>query len=329
MIEDVVLDVRDLRTRFGSANGGLVAVDGVSFALRRGRTTAIVGESGSGKSTVALSILGLIEPPGRVIGGQVLYNGEDLTRLTEDALQAVRGARVGIIFQDPLSSLNPSLSIGSQIAETILAHEGVSRAEATARAVQLLGHVGVADAARRAADRPHHFSGGMRQRVLIAAAIACRPEIIIADEPTTALDVTVQAKILRLLHDLQQEMSASLLLITHDLGIVAAMADDVVVMYAGRVVECADVETLFHAPRHPYTRALLSCMMGIEDSRAAPLTPIIGSPPDLRLPPPGCRFAPRCPEAEAACSNWTPQLIRLSATQVTACRRIDERSAHA
>ena len=324
---DVVLEARALRTRFGSADGGLVAVDGVSFALRRGRTTAIVGESGSGKSTVALSLLGLIEPPGRVIGGEVLYEGRDLTLLSEAALQAIRGARIGIIFQDPLSSLNPALSIGSQIAETILAHEAVSRAEANERAVELLTHVGVADAARRAADRPHHFSGGMRQRVLIAAAIACRPEIIIADEPTTALDVTAQAKILRLLHDLQQEMSASLLLITHDLGVVAAMADDVVVMYAGRVVECADVDTVFHAPRHPYTRALLSCMMGIEGSRTAPLTPIMGAPPDLRAPPPGCRFAPRCPDATDACSSWSAHLLRRSATHSVACRRVDELSA--
>ena len=321
---DIVLDVRDLRTRFGPPSRGLVAVDGVSFALRRGRTTALVGESGSGKSATALSLLGLIDPPGAVTGGQVLYRGRDLAQADEQEMQRLRGARIGIIFQDPLTSLNPALPIGSQIAETILAHEPVGSAEATARAVALLARVGVADAARRAADYPHHFSGGMRQRVLIAAAIACRPDIIIADEPTTALDVTVQAKILRLLYDLQQDMAASLLLITHDLGVVAAMADDVLVMYAGRVVEYADVDTLFHASRHPYTRALLSCMTGVEDDRNVPLSPIAGAPPDLHSPPPGCRFAPRCRYAERACTEWQPVAQSLSGTHAVACRRVAE-----
>jgi len=324
MSGDIALEVRGLCTRFGTEMDGLVVVDGVSFTLRRARTTAIVGESGSGKSTVALSLLGLIEPPGRVTGGQVIYRGRDLVQLDDRELRSIRGARIGIVFQDPLTSLNPALSIGSQIAETILAHESISRAAAMARAVQLLEHVGVADAARRAADYPHHFSGGMRQRVLIAGAIACRPEIIIADEPTTALDVTVQAKILRLLHDLQEEIAASLLLITHDLGVVAAMADDVIVMYAGRVVEYADVDTLFHAPRHPYTRALLACLTGVDDDRSSPFTPIVGAPPDLRAPPPGCRFAPRCPAAEPECTRWEPRARRLSSTQFVACRRVAE-----
>jgi oligopeptide/dipeptide ABC transporter ATP-binding protein len=326
--EDVVLDVRGLHTRFGSAADGVVVVDGVSFALRRGRTTALVGESGSGKSTVALSILGLIDPPGSIVGGQLLYGGQDLARLSERELRPVRGRQIGIVFQDPLTSLNPVLPIGSQIAESIMAHEGIGQDEAMARAVQLLERVGVADAATRATDHPHHFSGGMRQRVLIAAAIACRPEIIIADEPTTALDVTVQAKILRLLHDLQQEMAASLLLITHDLAVVAAMADDVVVMYAGRVVEQADVDTLFHAPKHPYTRALLGCITGIDDDREAPFTPIGGSPPDMRNPPPGCRFAPRCPLAEATCTAWQAHLETLTATHAVACRRVAESLVH-
>jgi oligopeptide/dipeptide ABC transporter ATP-binding protein len=320
--DDIVLDVRDLRTRFGPPSAGLVAVDGVSFALRRGRTTALVGESGSGKSATALSLLGLIDPPGAVTGGRVLYRGHDLVQADEQAMRRVRGARIGIIFQDPLTSLNPALPIGSQIAETILAHESVGSAEATARAVALLARVGVTDAARRAADYPHHFSGGMRQRVLVAAAIACRPDIIIADEPTTALDVTVQAKILRLLYDLQQEMAASLLLITHDLGVVAAMADDVLVMYAGHVVEYADVDTLFHAPRHPYTRALLSCVTTVEDDRNVPLSPIAGAPPDLHSPPPGCRFAPRCRYAERACTEWLPAAQHLSSTHAVACRRV-------
>jgi oligopeptide/dipeptide ABC transporter ATP-binding protein len=363
-MNDIVLDVRGLRTRFGPARGGVVAVDGVSFALRRGRTTALVGESGSGKSVTALSIMGLIEPPGQVVAGEVLlgradarnpyradarnlypadarnlypadarnlYPAEarDLRRADAREMESVRGARIGMVFQDPLTSLNPALTIGSQIAETILAHEAVSRTAAEARAVQLLEHVGVAEAAARARDYPHHFSGGMRQRALIAAAIACRPDIIIADEPTTALDVTVQAKILRLLHDLQTEMHASLLLITHDLGVVAAMADDVLVMYAGRVVERADVDTLFHAPRHPYTRALLGCVAGIEDDRRAPLLPIEGAPPDLRDPPPGCRFAPRCRHAQSACRVESPDLHSIAAAHDVACIRAEEALADA
>ena len=326
---NIVLDVRGLRTRFGPERGGVVAVDGVSFSLRRGRTTALVGESGSGKSVTALSIMGLIEPPGRVIAGEVLLDGRDLRRADAREMEGVRGARIGMVFQDPLTSLNPALTIGSQIAETILAHEAISHAEANRRAVQLLEHVGVADAAARAQDYPHHFSGGMRQRALIAAAIACRPDIIIADEPTTALDVTVQAKILRLLHDLQQEMHASLLLITHDLGVVASMADDVLVMYAGRVVERADVDTLFHAPRHPYTRALLDCVAGIEDDRTSPLQPIEGAPPDLRAPPPGCRFAPRCPHAISACRAEPPALHPVGPAHDVACIRAEEALADA
>jgi oligopeptide/dipeptide ABC transporter ATP-binding protein len=324
MSGDVVLEVRNLRTRFGPPSTGVVAVDSVSFVLRRGRTMALVGESGCGKSATALSIMGLIEPPGHIVAGEVLFAGCDLRRAEEREMQRIRGARIAMVFQDPLTSLNPALSIGSQIAETILAHEDVSRTEATRRAVRLLGHVGVAGARRRADDYPHHFSGGMRQRVLIAAAIACRPDIIIADEPTTALDVTVQAKILRLLHDLQQEMGASLLLITHDLGVVAAMADDVAVMYAGHLVEHADVDTLFHDPRHPYTRALLACVADVADGRATPLAPIGGAPPDLRAPPPGCRFAPRCALAEPACTAWRPHLTPVSSRHAVACRRVAE-----
>jgi oligopeptide/dipeptide ABC transporter ATP-binding protein len=321
--DDVVLQVRGLRTRFGPVRGGVVAVDGVEFSLRRGRTTALVGESGSGKSVTALSILRLIEPPGRIVDGEVLLDGRDILLAGERQMERIRGARIGMVFQDPLTSLNPALTIGGQIAETILAHEPVTQREAWRRATELLRHVGVADAEQRAGDYPHHFSGGMRQRVLIAAAIACRPEIIIADEPTTALDVTVQAKILRLLHDLQQEMHASLLLITHDLGVVAAMADDVLVMYAGRVVERADVDTLFHAPRHPYTQALLACIAGVEDDRRAKLEPIAGMPPDLRSPPAGCRFAPRCRRVQPACLLTDPELRGIGADHDVACLRVE------
>ncbi len=325
---DITLQVSNLATRFGSDRRGATVVDGVDLALRRGRTTALVGESGSGKTATALSIMRLIEPPGRIISGEILLDGTDLLGLDEEEMTAVRGARIGMIFQDPLTSLNPALSIGRQIAETILAHENVTDVEARRRAIELLTHVGVAEATRRVDDYPHHFSGGMRQRVLIAAAISCQPQIIIADEPTTALDVTVQAKILRLLHDLQQEMHASLLLITHDLGVVASMADEVLVMYAGRIVERADVDTLFHHPRHPYTKALLACMAGIEDDRGEPLEPIEGMAPDLTDPPPGCRFAPRCSQAQDRCRVEEPRLRAISATQEVACLLVQAEMAH-
>ena len=316
---DPVLDVCGLVTRFGPLEGGVTAVDGVSFALHRGRTTGLVGESGSGKSATALSIMRLIEPSGRTIAGTIRYSGRDLLALDEAAMRSIRGARIGMVFQDPLTSLNPALRIGAQIAETIRAHEAVPERVAWARALDLLARVGVAAPDERARDYPHQFSGGMRQRVMIAAAIACSPEIIIADEPTTALDVTVQAKILRLLYELQQEMGAALLLITHDLGVVAAMADEVLVMYAGRVVERADVDTLFHAPRHPYTQALLACVLDIEDDGRSPLEPIRGQPPDLHHPPPGCRFSPRCPRAVASCRRQDPQLLPVSDRQAVAC----------
>ncbi|QIG49814.1 ABC transporter ATP-binding protein [Nordella sp. HKS 07] len=324
---DITLEVNDLTTRFGDARTGVTVVDGVSFNLRRGRTTALVGESGCGKSATALSLMQLLEPPGEVIGGEVKLAGVDLTHLSETEMADVRGRRIGMVFQDPMTSLNPLLPIGTQIAETLLAHTDLSRSQAEQRAIDLLTRVGVSDAARRVHDYPHHFSGGMRQRALIAAAISCSPEIIIADEPTTALDVTVQAKILRLLYDLQQAMHASLLLITHDLGVVAAMADDAIVMYAGRIVERADVDTLFHAPRHPYTKALLACVEGMND-RQAPLEPIQGMAPDLKEPQPGCRFAPRCPMVRAECRRRDPELRAVSAAHDVACLLVREEAVH-
>ncbi len=319
MSAPATLAVSDLRTRFGGSSAGVTVVDGVSFTLQPGRTTALVGESGCGKSVTALSVMRLIEPPGHIVSGSVTLDGRDLLPLDEREMEQVRGARIGMVFQDPLTSLNPALSIGRQIAETLQAHQRMSRAAAERKAVELLARVGVANPEQRVHDYPHHFSGGMRQRVLIAAAISCSPSVIIADEPTTALDVTVQAKILRLLHDLQRDMGAALLLITHDLGVVAAMADEVLVMYAGRIVERADVDTLFHNPRHPYTKALLACVAGIEDDRRAPLEPIGGSAPDLRNPPPGCRFAPRCPSAQDICRRRDQTLRSVSSDHEAAC----------
>ena len=327
--DDIVLEVKDLVTTVTIGGEEVRLVDRVSFVLRRGRTTAVVGESGSGKTVTALSLLRLLEPPVRVAGGTVRYLGRDLLALTERQMSEVRGARIAMVFQDPLASLNPVLRIGFQIAETLRAHRKMTRAEAERRAVELLRHVGVPDAEARAMDYPHHFSGGMRQRVLIASAISCGPEVIIADEPTTALDVTVQAKILHLLDDLRQETEASLLLITHDLGVVAAMADDVAVMYAGRVVEQADVDTLFHAPRHPYTRALLACAINLEDDRHSALEPIAGAPPDPRRRPSGCPFHPRCPDAVPDCRRIDPPLQAVSAQQSVACIVAQRAMAHA
>jgi oligopeptide/dipeptide ABC transporter ATP-binding protein len=319
MSTPATLAVSNLCTRFGGSSTGATVVDGVTFTLQPGRTTALVGESGCGKSVTALSLMRLIEPPGHIVSGSVTLDGRDLLTLDEREMEQVRGARIGMVFQDPLTSLNPALSIGGQIVETLQAHQPMSRAQAERKAIELLARVGVANPEQRIHDFPHHFSGGMRQRVLIAAAISCSPSVIIADEPTTALDVTVQAKILRLLHDLQRDMGAALLLITHDLGVVAAMADEVLVMYAGRIVERADVDTLFHNPRHPYTKALLACVAGIEDDRRTPLEPIGGSAPDLRNPPPGCRFAPRCPSAQDICRRQDQTLRSVSSDHEAAC----------
>jgi oligopeptide/dipeptide ABC transporter ATP-binding protein len=319
MSTPATLAVSNLRTRFGGPSAGATVVDGVTFTLQPGRTTALVGESGCGKSVTALSLMRLIEPPGHIVSGSVTLDGRDLLALDEREMEQVRGARIGMVFQDPLTSLNPALSIGGQIVETLQAHQPMSRAQAERETIELLVRVGVANPEQRIHDYPHHFSGGMRQRVLIAAAISCSPSVIIADEPTTALDVTVQAKILRLLHDLQRDMGAALLLITHDLGVVAAMADEVLVMYAGRIVERADVDTLFHNPRHPYTQALLACVAGIEDDRRTPLEPIGGSAPDLRNPPPGCRFAPRCPSAQDICRRQDQTLRSVSSDHEAAC----------
>jgi oligopeptide/dipeptide ABC transporter ATP-binding protein len=323
MSAPATLSVSNLRTRFGGASAGANVVDGVTFTLQPGRTTALVGESGCGKSVTALSLMRLIEPPGHIVSGSVTLDGRDLLALDEREMEQVRGARIGMVFQDPLTSLNPALSIGGQIIETLQAHQPMSRAQAERKAIELLARVDVANPEQRIHDYPHHFSGGMRQRALIAAAISCSPSVIIADEPTTALDVTVQAKILRLLHDLQRDMGAALLLITHDLGVVAAMADEVLVMYAGRIVERADVDTLFHNPRHPYTKALLACVAGIEDDRRTPLEPIGGSAPDLRNPPPGCRFAPRCPSAQDICRRQDQTLRSVSSDHEAACVRVE------
>jgi oligopeptide/dipeptide ABC transporter ATP-binding protein len=310
-----LLEVNDLRTYFYTREGIVQAVDGVSFSVEKGKTLGIVGESGCGKSVTALSIMGLIpKPPAKIVSGQVLFDGRDLTKLSEGQLQSVRGNEVAMIFQDPMTSLNPTLKIGTQITETIRAHKEVSKQQARDRAVELLEEVGIPRAAERLDDYPHRFSGGMRQRVMIAIALSCNPRLLIADEPTTALDVTIQAQILDLLDELRQEHEMAMILITHDMGVVAETADDVIIMYAGQIVEHASGFELFERPEHPYTEALLGALPQLEgdqdEIREGRLTAIPGRPPDLVNPPEACRFAARCPYSgyNDTCSTVEPQL---------------------
>ena len=314
-----LLEVRDLTTRFRTEGGSVLAVDGVSLHVDPGETLAIVGESGSGKSVTALSILRLIpNPPGRIERGQILFEGQDLLHLDSAGIQAIRGDKIAMIFQEPMSSLNPALTVGMQIAEPINTHRGTPWGKAYEAAVELMGRVHIADAARRLGSYPHQYSGGMRQRVMIAMALACAPRLIIADEPTTALDVTVQAQILDLLRDVTRETGSSLVLITHDLGVVARYADRVAVMYAGRVVETAPARELYEQPKHPYTRGLMASVPRLEDSGRR-LVPVEGQPPNLARLPPGCSFAPRCRQALPRCVDERPMLLPVSDNHSKAC----------
>jgi oligopeptide/dipeptide ABC transporter ATP-binding protein len=311
-----LLEVRDLHTYFATREGDVRAVDGVSFDVERGKTLGIVGESGCGKSVTALSIMGLIpKPPARIVSGSITFEGKDLTKLRERELENLRGAEIAMIFQDPMTSLNPTLTIGTQITETLRRHLGMDGREAEQRAADLLEEVRIPNAKARLKDYPHRYSGGMRQRVMIAIALSCNPKLLIADEPTTALDVTVQAGILDLLEELREEHQMAMILITHDMGVVAEAADDVVVMYAGQVVEQANVLELFDHPEHPYTEALLGALPSLEGTggREARLASIPGRPPDLLHPPSACRFAPRCPYAnlEDYCTVEQPELREL------------------
>ena len=311
-----LLDVKDLKTHFFTREGVVRAVDGLSFSLEPGQALGIVGESGSGKSVTALSIMGLIpRPPARIVEGSVEYGGRDLTKLSDRALEDVRGKEIAMIFQDPMTSLNPTLKIKTQITEVLDRHFGYSKDEAKRKAIELLEEVQIPNAAERLEDYPHRFSGGMRQRVMIAIALACNPKVLIADEPTTALDVTVQAEILDLLEDLRRDHEMGLILITHDMGVVAEVADDVAVMYAGQIVEQAPTLELFDHPEHPYTEALLGALPQLEgeDVRRGRLISIPGRPPDLLAPPEGCRFAPRCPHADLGdgCAETLPELRRI------------------
>ena len=303
-----LLSVRDLRTYFISDEGVVKAVDGVDFDVDRGERLAIVGESGSGKSVTALSVLGLVDPPaGHVVGGEVIFDGRDLLGLDERELRSIRGKRIGYVFQDPMTALDPCFTVGSQLVETIRLHDPVDRREARGRALQLLRDVGIAHPERRLDAYPHQLSGGMRQRVVIALALACGPDLLIADEPTTALDVTTQAQVLELVFSLAEQRGTAVLLITHDLGVVAGTCDRVLVMYAGRVVETGPTQEVLSAPRHPYTAALLRSIVRIGEQRRPRLTPVPGAPPSLVLVPSGCPFHPRCGHCEDQCTRDTPE----------------------
>jgi len=319
-----LLDVQDLRTSFHTRAGVARAVDGVSFRLEAGETLGIVGESGSGKSVTCYSLLGLVpQPPGRIEGGTARFAGTDLLHCPPAVARSIRGRRIAMVFQDPMTSLNPYLRISDQLIEPLRIHEKIGRAEALRRGLAMLEAVGINDAARRLHHYPHEFSGGMRQRVMIAMALITRPELLIADEPTTALDVTVQAQILELIQRFQRENGMAVIFITHDLGVVAGLCDRVLVMYAGRVVESGDVRTLFRQPRHPYTQGLQRSIPASQ-SKGGELFTIPGLPPDLSRLPPGCAFAPRCAAAVDRCRRDDPALREVSPGHATACLRVQD-----
>ncbi|MET8553828.1 ABC transporter ATP-binding protein [Streptomyces sp. NPDC004959] len=315
----MLLEVRDLHVEFATRDGVVKAVNGVSYDVDAGETLAVLGESGSGKSVTAQAIMGILDtPPGRIPSGEILFEGQDLLRMKEDRRRRVRGAEIAMIFQDALSSLNPVLTVGQQLGEMFTVHQGLSRKDARAKAVELMERVRIPAAKERVRQYPHQFSGGMRQRIMIAMALALEPKLIIADEPTTALDVTVQAQVMDLLAELQREYHMGLILITHDLGVVADVADKIAVMYAGRIVETAPVHEIYRAPAHPYTEGLLQSIPRL-DRKGRELYAIKGLPPNLLHIPDGCSFNPRCPRARERCLHDDPPLYEVSPTRASAC----------
>ncbi|MEV5004791.1 ABC transporter ATP-binding protein [Streptomyces sp. NPDC056159] len=315
----MLLEVCDLHVEFRTRDGVVHAVNGVGYEVDSGETLAVLGESGSGKSVTAQAIMGILDvPPGRISGGRILFRGRDLLELKEDERRRIRGAEMAMIFQDALSALNPVLTVGDQLGEMFIVHRGLSRKDARARAVELMDRVRIPAAGQRVRDYPHQFSGGMRQRIMIAMALALEPALIIADEPTTALDVTVQAQVMDLLAELRREYRMGLVLITHDLGVVADVADRIAVMYAGRIVESAPVHDIYKAPAHPYTRGLLDSIPRL-GHKGRELYAIKGLPPNLRAIPPGCAFHPRCPMARDVCRTDVPPLYEVSESRASAC----------
>ncbi|AWB45375.1 peptide ABC transporter ATP-binding protein [Paenibacillus sp. CAA11] len=315
-----ILTVKDLHVSFFIRGGEVQAVRGVNFEVGKGETVAIVGESGSGKSVTAQTIMRLLQsPPARIKQGEVMFQGQNLLTKTEKEMESIRGKDIGMIFQDPMTSLNPVLRVGRQITEGLIKHQRLSPSEAKSKAIEMLGLVGIKNPAIRYHQYPHEFSGGMRQRVMIAIALACRPALLIADEPTTALDVTIQAQILHVMKEMQKRLGTSIIIITHDLGVVAGMCDRVIVMYAGEIVETGTKREIFKYPQHPYTRGLLRSLPRLDQKRSEPLVPIIGTPPDLLHPPIGCSFAARCEHAMKVCAKHSPDAVRFSETQAASC----------
>ena len=322
-----ILEIKNLATHFFTQDGVVKAVDGINYDVEEGETLGIVGESGCGKSVSALSVMRLVaSPPGRIVNGEVLFEGENLLEMDDTEMRHIRGNRIAMVFQEPMTSLNPVLTIGRQLTETLELHQGMSKAEATQRAAELLSTVGIPDAERRLKDYPHQFSGGMRQRVMIAMALSCNPKLIIADEPTTALDVTIQAQILELMQDLSREFGTAMIIITHNLGVVARYAQRVVVMYAGKIIETGSAREIYHNPKHPYTIGLLKSVPRLDETQRAKLDAIEGLPPDLIDLPVGCSFAPRCAFANERCTRETPTLMEVEDVEAhySACWRIAE-----
>ena len=324
-----LLEVENLRTQFDTSDGVVRAVDGISYEIDEGETVAIVGESGCGKSVGAMSVLRLIpDPPGRIVSGsQIRFQGQNLLELDDQAIREIRGRQISMVFQEPMTSLNPVLSIGRQLTETMIHHLGMTQHEADERAKELLGLVGIGEPERRLRQYPHHFSGGMRQRVMIALALSCDPKLIIADEPTTALDVTIQAQILELMKDLTNRLGVALIVITHNLGVVARYAERVIVMYAGRIVESGTAEQIYHRPRHPYTYGLLGSVPRMDIHRGKRLIPIDGQPPDLTKLDDGCSYRWRCRWATGECETSKPELTEIDSGQISACFNRDQLAA--
>ncbi len=320
-----LLEVRNLKTEFETGEGTVKAVDGITYDVETGETVAIVGESGSGKSVGALSILGLIpNPPGKITAGEIFFQGQDLLKLNDAGIRGIRGGEISMVFQEPMTSLNPVLTIGLQLTETMLIHLSMNQHEAEQRAVELLGMVGIGEPERRLKQYPHHLSGGMRQRVMIALALSCKPKLIIADEPTTALDVTIQAQILELMKELGRSMDVAQIIITHNLGVVARYADRVNVMYAGKIVEMGNAEQIYHRPRHPYTVGLLKSVPRMDQPRGQRLIPIEGQPPDLSRLDDGCSYRVRCKWMRDDCAKKFPPLEDSGDNQLSACWRKSE-----
>ena len=320
-----LLQVKNLKTHYFTEEGVVPAVDGIEFKIRKGETLAIVGESGSGKSQTSLSIMRLIpSPPGKIVDGEIIYNGENLLEKSDEEMRKIRGNKISMIFQEPMTSLNPVYRVGDQISESLILHQGMNAEQAIEQSIKLLKLVGIPEAERRVRAYPHELSGGMRQRVMIAIALACNPELLIADEPTTALDVTIQNQILELMKDLKTKIDTSIMLITHDLGVVAEMADRVIVMYSGQIVEQGDVFTIFENPKHPYTEGLLRSMPTPEKKQGK-LYAIEGVVPNPLNLPPGCRFAPRCEYAKDICRNEMPEVTTIAEDEVVRCWKYTNR----